>query len=1040
MSAKWMSKDHLNILRYMDKIYGESLVTEDPIWTINFIGPSSLSDELWNLLSRYHNNAVGHAKGDKLQKIISVLEDTEVSLADCNNFTSYCSHCQKESMSRFLPARVSIDKQLMNLVMIDIYSVTDTDPEPERADKIEVLTIVDCTSRVLQLVRVGGMTPEDIVIGLLKAAVLMPFTEAVFSSDRGTHFLAACNELLQKLVANKYRMSYAGSHQSQGLLEVIHREVNKYLRPLLDVLYKVIDNNDAHQYMDAGIAMAGGIYNRMPHSALGMNSPLQVWTPLAEVNVRLFKGQDTDDDFGHEALDILYAIYLELWDMAMIVSAKVNKEYVDAEARVRVFNFEVGDLCLVAWDPVAGKPHKNKLHCRNHGPYQITGFDGDFYHIETITGFDRRMDIHSSRITPFRWDPRCIRTAIQVANDAQRSSIVISIDSWKLVPPSRRFRSFRDRVRFTVTYEDGPYESIEYETMKDNTVFLRWLAHSDRLAFRTSMGMNLRRLRDRGAVDAVFPEVQILWKPTHPDLYLEDGQGIAPGDLDPSTKDIMADDFVNANILVKDPRQRREMFNLIKEFGDIFGKVEPGHFIKGEDIKFAMKDPDVIKDMVLFKRSPPIRNEKMSGSMDKVLEMLLETGRIEEIAEGEEVLYNTPTFLKAESDKDRFLTNSVHINNLYKHRKFPMSYTVEDIHYNLKNKNYISSIDAQMSFYLYRVSKEYRNLTAFTDPRNGKRYRFLCLTMGMSDSPCIMQERMEQYFPQEMPYIDDISYGDYDWKSHMEHTRKIFQQCRDIGMKLKFSKCVFGSTTGIVSLGRYTNAEYRQIDDKTSERLRNMKRPDRISSLISSLAKMNWIRGYVNHYGQIAQPLYAITSTLNAKKKIFWNDMPLPTTRVLESSVVGDALVWKALTEACSNPSKLYFLDEKKRIYGCSDASKEGYGFVIFQLENEELEWHDPDQVQRYIAICSGSFGKDQRAWTTTEQECFAFYKGIMSNKHLLLGRRFILITDHLNLTYLVDSESMKVIRWKLGLQQFEMDYVHGQGVLIPVPDHLSRL
>jgi hypothetical protein len=77
---------------------------------------------------------------------------------------------------------------------------------------------------------------------------------------------------------------------------------------------------------------------------------------------------------------------------------------------------------------------------------------------------------------------------------------------------------------------------------------------------------------------------------------------------------------------------------------------------------------------------------------------------------------------------------------------------------------------------------------------------------------------------------------------------------------------------------------------------------------------------------------------------------------------------------------------------------------------------------------------------TTTEQECFAFYKGIMNNKHLLLGRRLILTTDHLNLTYLVDSESMKVIRWKLGLQQYEMDYVHGQGVLIPVPDYLSRL
>jgi len=63
-----------------------------------------------------------------------------------------------------------------------------------------------------------------------------------------------------------------------------------------------------------------------------------------------------------------------------------------------------------------------------------------------------------------------------------------------------------------------------------------------------------------------------------------------------------------------------------------------------------------------------------------------------------------------------------------------------------------------------------------------------------------------------------------------------------------------------------------------------------------------------------------------------------------------------------------------------------------------------------------------------------------MDNKHLLYGRDFILITDHLNLTYLVNSESEKVQRWKGGLQEFSITFIHSPGPDIPVPDWISRL
>jgi hypothetical protein len=99
-------------------------------------------------------------------------------------------------------------------------------------------------------------------------------------------------------------------------------------------------------------------------------------------------------------------------------------------------------------------------------------------------------------------------------------------------------------------------------------------------------------------------------------------------------------------------------------------------------------------------------------------------------------------------------------------------------------------------------------------------------------------------------------------------------------------------------------------------------------------------------------------------------------------------------------------------------------------------------QGKKLIAINSGSFNKEQRKWSTTDQECYAFYKGIMDNKHLLFCRPFHLITDHLNLTYLVDSESDRVQRYKMALQVFTIIFIHGKGKgpLLLEPDSLSRM
>lgn len=73
-----------------------------------------------------------------------------------------------------------------------------------------------------------------------------------------------------------------------------------------------------------------------------------------------------------------------------------------------------------------------------------------------------------------------------------------------------------------------------------------------------------------------------------------------------------------------------------------------------------------------------------------------------------------------------------------------------------------------------------------------------------------------------------------------------------------------------------------------------------VNELVSSLAKMNWLRTFVENMGEIAAPLYKVTSEKG--KKIAWSDMPAPSTpKLIEGSVPADAEVWAKLKEACEN-------------------------------------------------------------------------------------------------------------------------------------------
>lgn len=97
-----------------------------------------------------------------------------------------------------------------------------------------------------------------------------------------------------------------------------------------------------------------------------------------------------------------------------------------------------------------------------------------------------------------------------------------------------------------------------------------------------------------------------------------------------------------------------------------------------------------------------------------------------------------------------------------------------------------------------------------------------------------------------------------------------------------------------------------------------------------------------------------------------------------------------------------------------TDASDHAIGGVLSQLQNG-----------REVVICYASHVllKPQRKYCTTRKELLAVIKFCRHFRHYLLGRRFILHTDHNSLVWLMRFGHIEgqLSRWLEELSQFDM-------------------
>jgi hypothetical protein len=169
--------------------------------------------------------------------------------------------------------------------------------------------------------------------------------------------------------------------------------------------------------------------------------------------------------------------------------------------------------------------------------------------------------------------------------------------------------------------------------------------------------------------------------------------------------------------------------------------------------------------------------------------------------------------------------------------------------------------------------------------------------------------------------------------------------------------------------------------------------------------------------------------------------MAAPLTDLLKKGV---EFVWgddqdralRLLKEASvTAPCLLGTLDRTMRVYARTDASIIGVACVIFQMI---MDSHGVARPKPY-AYASRRFSPTEFRWILNEKEAYSLKFVFETFGDIMTGHDIELQTDHMNSLWLNQSQSPKVIRWRLYLNRWVYCITHLPGKLNECSDGMSR-
>ena len=394
-------------------------------------------------------------------------------------------------------------------------------------------------------------------------------------------------------------------------------------------------------------------------------------------------------------------------------------------------------------------------------------------------------------------------------------------------------------------------------------------------------------------------------------------------------------------------------------------------------------------------------------TLKKEVNRLVDIGVLKRINNSQ---WAAPTFIIAKKNGTvRFISDFRELNKRIKRKPFPIP-RIQDLLLKLEGFKYATSLDLNMGYYHIELCPESKKLCTIVLPWG--KYQYQKLPMGLSNSPDIFQEKMNELFNDleyVRTYIDDlliISNGSLE--DHLQKVDKVLKKLYTKGFKVNADKSFFAQNE-LEYLGFKITRDGIMPLPKKVEAIKNIAVPTTKKQLRSFIGLINYYRDMWQHRSGILTPLSSMTSK---QAKWNWDDKCQQAFDTIKKLVARKTLL--------SYPN----FNEPFDIH--TDASKLQLGAVI-------------SQEGKPIAFYSRKLNPAQVNYTTTERELLSIVETLKEFRNILLGQRIKVYTDHKNLTYKTFNTE-RVMRWRLILEEYSPELIYIQGSKNVAADALSRL
>ena len=465
-----------------------------------------------------------------------------------------------------------------------------------------------------------------------------------------------------------------------------------------------------------------------------------------------------------------------------------------------------------------------------------------------------------------------------------------------------------------------------------------------------------------------------------------------------------------------DLAESMQLERLLSEHSDLFAK-SPTELGKTSLVCHKIDTGDA-RPIKQAPRRPPMA---FAHEEQKIITQQLEAGVIRESTSS----WASPlVYVKKKDGSTRPCVDYRRLNDVTKKDAYPLP-RIDDCLDCLSGARCFSTLDLQSGYWQLDVQEEDRPKTAFIT--RGGLYEYVTMPFGLCGAPATFERYMELVLQglqwrTLLVYFDDVIVYGRNHQEHMDRLGEVFNRLAKAGLKLKPSKCdLLQEEVGF--LGHIVTQHGVKPDPKKIEAIHEWPTPRVVRDIRAFLELTSYYCRFIRGFSTIAAPMNRLTEN---GVYFDWTEACQTAFDVLKAAIASEDIMAYP-----DNDGGLFILD--------TDASDTGIGGVLSQMQ-----WHEDrqEQVERPIVFASKSLTRTQRRYCVTRRELLAVVTFAQQFRHYLLGRRFLIRTDHSALRWIMTfrNPTDQMARWIEVLSQFDFEMSHRAGRKHLNADGLSRM